>query len=177
MLDGKNVEVYLPADKLQNRIAELGRAITEHYQDLKEPLVVVCVLKGSVLFFADLIRHIDLPIKLEFIALSSYGDATESSGVVQITQDLTRPIKDMHVLIVEDIVETGLTIRYLLNNLATREPKSVKLCSLLEKPNKNHTKVPIDFLGFAIPDDFVIGYGLDLAELYRNLPYIGLMKS
>lgn len=177
MLDGKNVEVYLPADKLQSRITELGKAITEHYQDLKEPLVVVCVLKGSVLFFADLIRHIDLPIKLEFIALSSYGDATESSGVVQITQDLTRPIKDMHVLIVEDIVETGLTIRYLLNNLATREPKSVKLCSLLEKPNKNHTQVPIDFLGFSIPDDFVIGYGLDLAELYRNLPYIGLMKS
>ncbi len=177
MLNGKNIKVFISQDQLKSRIAELGKMITAEYAHLTEPLVIVTVLKGSVIFMADLCREIDWPTKIEFIGVSSYGDATFSSGVVQITQDLTRPIKDMHVLVVEDIVETGLTTRYLLDNLATRGPASVKLCSLLEKPNKNNGNTKIDFLGFSIADDFVVGYGLDLAEVYRNLPFVGIMQN
>ena len=125
---------------------------------------------------SDLARSIDLPLSVDFIGLSSYGEETESSGVVKITSDLTRPIEGKHVLIVEDIVDTGLTMRYLLDNFSTRRPASVKICGLLQKPSRARTKIPIEYLGFTVPDLFVVGYGLDSAEKYRNLPFVGVVK-
>jgi hypoxanthine phosphoribosyltransferase len=162
------------------RVEALGAEITKHYPDVaarEADLVVTGILKGSFVFLADLVRAIDLPVHIEFMGVSSYGDATESSGVVQVTQDLSKPVQGKHVLVVEDIVDTGLTMRYLLESLHARSPKSVKLASLLEKPEKNKSKVHVDFLGFAIEDKFVVGYGLDAAGIYRNLPFVGLVKS
>ncbi|MBI5515696.1 MAG: hypoxanthine phosphoribosyltransferase [Deltaproteobacteria bacterium] len=167
--------VLLSEEALQRRVRELGQEITAHYQDHDGQLVVVAILKGSFLFAADLIRAVDLDLAVEFLGLRSYGAGTESSGVVQITYDLTTPVTDRDVLIVEDIVDTGLSMRYLLENLATRHPRSVKLCSLLHKPARTRAAVPIDFLGFTIEDRFVVGYGLDYAERYRNLPYLGVL--
>ena len=165
---------------IAKRVTELGAQIAKTYPDVankEADLVVVGILKGSFVFLADLVREIDLPCSVEFMGVSSYGDATESSGVVQLTQDLTKPVAGKHVLVVEDIVDTGLTMKYLLENLQTRNPKSVKLASLLEKPEKNKSKIHVDFLGFSIEDKFVVGYGLDAAGLYRNLPFVGLVKG
>lgn len=169
----------ISAAALAERVAELGRAITADYvaAGATDDVVVLGVLKGSVLFMADLVRHIALPVTLDFIGVASYGDATVSSGVVQITQDLTRPIAGKHVLVVEDIVDTGHTLSYLLANLATRGPASVKLCSLLHKPERSEREVPIDYLGFTIPNKFVVGYGLDVSQRYRNLPFIGYVAG
>ena len=167
-----DIEVLFSEAVLQQRIAELGAQITHDYQGRN--LCVIGILKGCFLFLADLVRHIDLPLTTEFIGISSYGDATESSGVVKITADVTKPIADFDVLIVEDIIDTGLTMRYLLDNLTTRRPRSVRVCTLLHKPDNAKAVVPIDYVGFAIPNEFVIGYGLDLAGRYRNLPYIGV---
>jgi hypoxanthine phosphoribosyltransferase len=136
-------------------------------------VVVIGVLKGSVIFMADLVRHIALPVKLDFMGISPYGDATVSSGVVQITQDVSKPLEGKHVIVVEDIVDTGHTVHYLLENLATRRPASIKLAALLHKPERQERQVLIDYLGFTIPNKFVVGYGLDIAQLYRNLPFIG----
>lgn len=169
-------KVLLSTETLQARVRELGAEITRDFASSPD-LVVVPILKGSFLFAADLIRHIDLDLSVEFLGLRSYGAGTESSGVVQITYDLTQPINGRDVLIVEDIVDTGLSMRYLLENLATRQPRSVKLCSLLHKPARSRVKIPIDYLGFTIEDRFVVGYGLDYAEKYRNLPYIGVMEE
>ncbi|MBP8812112.1 MAG: hypoxanthine phosphoribosyltransferase [Kofleriaceae bacterium] len=172
------VELF-SADAIAARVAELGRAITADYRaaGAADELIVIGVLKGSVLFMADLVRHIALPVTLDFIGVASYGDATASSGVVQITQDLTRPIAGKHVLVVEDIVDTGHTLTYLLANLATRGPASVKLCTLLHKPDRSERPVTIDYLGFTIPNKFVVGYGLDIAQRYRNLPFIGYVAD
>ncbi len=137
--------------------------------------MLVPVLKGSFLFAADLARSIDLPLSIDFFGCRSYGDGTESSGVVQITYDLTKPIEGKHVIVVEDIVDTGLTMKYLLENLTTRRPASIELCSLLHKPARTKVPVKIDHLGFTIEDVFVIGYGLDYGEKYRNLPYLGVL--
>ncbi len=162
-------------EQIAARVAELGVELTRDYQDKK--LVLVLVLKGSFVFGADLARAIDLPrMRVDFLATRSYGEGTESSGVVQITQDLTRPIEDEDVLIVEDIVDTGLTIAHLLDLLATRRPKSLRICTLLQKPARKKVEVPIDYVGFTIEDKFVIGYGLDWAERYRNLPFIGVVE-
>jgi hypoxanthine phosphoribosyltransferase len=169
------VTPFIDEAKLHARIRELGQQITRDYQD--QPVVVVGVLKGSILFFADLIRQIDLPIHIDFLGLSSYGAGLETSGVVRITSDLTKPIEGRHVLVVEDIIDTGLTMKFLLENLATRKPLSVKICSLLEKPARARVKVAIDYLGFTIPDEFVVGYGLDFDEKLRNLPFVGLMQQ
>lgn len=174
------LEVMFSREQLQKRVDELGAQIMREYLGKvspDEPLVVVGILKGSFVFLADLVRSVDLPLVVELMGVSSYGDATESSGVVQLTQDLTRPIAGQHVLIVEDIVDTGLTMRYLLENLQTRHPASLKLASLLEKPSKNTSGVKVDYLGFSIEDKFVVGYGLDAASLYRNLPFVGLVKG
>lgn len=174
------LEVLYSPDVIRARIAALGAAITSHYADAVargEQVVVVGILKGSFVFLADLVRAIDLPVHIEFMGVSSYGDATTSSGVVQVTQDLSKPVQGKHVLVVEDIVDTGLTMQYLLKNLAMRQPLTVKLASLLEKPEKNTAQVAIDFLGWSIPDRFVVGYGLDAAGIYRNLPFIGLVKG
>jgi hypoxanthine phosphoribosyltransferase len=162
----------ISADAIATRVAELGTQITADYRD-KTDVVVIGVLKGSVIFMSDLVRHIALPIRIDFIGISSYGDATVSSGVVQITQDVSRPIEGKHVIVVEDIVDTGHTVHYLLENLATRRPASIKLASLLHKPERQERAVQIDYLGFTIPNKFVVGYGLDIAQQYRNLPFIG----
>lgn len=167
----------ISAEKIAARVAELGAQITADYRDRTGDIVVIGVLKGSVIFLADLARHIALPIKLEFIGISSYGDATVSSGVVQITQDVSRPLEGKHVIVVEDIVDTGHTVSYLLENLATRRPASIALASLLHKPERQERPVKIDYLGFTIPNKFVVGYGLDVAQQYRNLPFIGYVTG
>jgi hypoxanthine phosphoribosyltransferase len=171
----KELDVLFTPEQIAARVRQLGLQIERDY-DGKE-LVLLGVLKGSFLFISDLARSIDLPLSVDFIGLSSYGEATESSGVVKITSDLSRPIEGKHVLVIEDIVDTGLTMRYLLDNLATRHPASVKLCALLNKPSRMRAKIPIDYLGFQIEDRFVVGYGLDAAEKYRNVPFIGVMKN
>jgi hypoxanthine phosphoribosyltransferase len=137
--------------------------------------VVVGVLKGAIFFLTDLVRRIDLPLSMDFLGLSSYGDATESSGVVRITQDLSRPIVDRDVLVVEDIVDTGLTLWFLRENLLARRPRSLRICTLLHKPSNTLREVPLDYVGFTIENRFVVGYGLDYEQRYRNLPYIGYL--
>lgn len=169
--------VLLSSEEIQERISELGAEIARDAANFGEELVLVCVLKGLVLFLADLARHIPLPLTLDFIGISSYGDETRSSGVVQITADLSKPIEGKHVIIVEDIIDTGLTAHYLLDNLKTRKPASLKLCSLLHKPARQKVDVHIDYLGFTVPDKFVVGYGLDIAQQWRNLPFIGYVEG
>jgi hypoxanthine phosphoribosyltransferase len=171
----RDVEPLYDAATVAARVAALGRQITADYAGRR--LCVVGVLKGSFMFFADLVRHIELPMTCEFIGISSYGQDTKSSGVVKITYDVQHSIADCDVLIVEDIVDTGLSMQYLLKNLATRSPRSLKVCTLLSKPDNTHVKVPIDYTGFTIPNAFVVGYGLDLAGAYRNLPYIGVYRG
>jgi hypoxanthine phosphoribosyltransferase len=170
----KELDVLISADQVAARVRQLGQQIERDYQG--KELVLLGVLKGSYMFISDLARTIDLPLSIDFIGLSSYGEATESSGVVKITSDLAKPIENKHVLIVEDIVDTGLTMRYLLDNLATRRPASVKLCTLLHKPSRARTRIPIDYLGFQIEDRFVVGYGLDHDDKYRNVPFIGVLR-
>jgi hypoxanthine phosphoribosyltransferase len=165
----------LSAEQIAARVRELGTAITRDYAGRN--LVVVCVLKGSFVFAADLTRAIDLPLRVDFLGVRSYGQDTESSGVVQITQDLSRPIEHDDVLLVEDIVDTGLTIAHLIDLLRTRAPSSVKVCALLHKPARSRVPVAIDYIGFTIDDRFVVGYGLDIAERHRNLPYIGVVEQ
>lgn len=170
-------EELISADALQAKIRELGRQIAADYEAVAEDLVLLCVLKGSVIFMADLCREIHLPLSLDFIGIASYGDETASSGVVKITHDLTKPIEGKHVLVVEDIIDTGLTASYLLDNLRTRRPASLKLCSLLYKPERTVREVHIDYLGFEVPNKFVVGYGLDIAQKYRNVDFIGYVPQ
>ncbi|MEO7097543.1 MAG: hypoxanthine phosphoribosyltransferase [Polyangiales bacterium] len=166
---------YLSAEKIATRVRELGVDIKRDYKERR--LVVVIVLKGSFVFAADLVRAIELPnLRIDFLAVRSYGEGTESTGVVQIVNDLSKPIEDEDVLLVEDIVDTGLTIGYLLDLLKTRKPRSLKVCALLHKPARARVQVPIDYLGFTIEDKFVIGYGLDFAEKFRNLPFLGVLQ-
>ncbi len=169
------VAPYLTAAQIAARTAELGAIITAQ-GERERPLVVICVLKGSVLFFADLVRHIDLAINLVFLGVSSYGGNTESSGAVRLTHDLTLDIAGRDVLVVEDIVDTGLTMNYLTTTLGARNPKSLQVCTLLHKPARKKMETPLDHVGFVIDDVFVVGYGLDYDERYRNLPYIGVMS-
>ena len=164
----------LSAEQIAARVQELGAQITKEYRD--QNLVLVVVLKGSFIFASDLCRAIDGPLRIDFLGVRSYGEGTETSGVVQITQDLSKPIAGEDVLIVEDIVDTGLTIAHLMDLFRTRNPRSVKVCSLLHKPARSRVAVNIDYLGFTIEDKFVVGYGLDFGEKYRNLPYIGLVE-
>lgn len=172
----ENIDVLYSREKIADRVKELGKEITEAYADTEE-LVLVGILKGSVIFFSDLIREIDLTVRCEFMGISSYGSDTKSSGVVKITSDLTAAIEGKDVLIVEDIVDTGLSMNYLRENFATRKPNSVKICSLLDKPSNRKIPIDVDFVGFEIPNLFVIGYGLDLAGHYRNLPYVGVYNG
>lgn len=165
--------VLLTKEQIAERVSTLGREITEDYRGRR--LVILTLLKGSFVFAADLIRAIELPLRVEFLGLASYGAGTKSTGIVQITQDLTAPIDGEDVLVVEDIVDSGLTLSYLLRQLDTRGPKSIQVCSLLHKPARTQQEVPIHYLGFTIPDEFVVGYGLDHAQAYRNLPYLGVL--
>lgn len=168
-------EVLISEEEIALRIEALGKAITKDFED--EDLVVICVLKGAFMFCSDLIKKINRPIKLEFISLSSYGDTTQSSGNVRLEMDITANIEGRNVLIVEDIVDSGLTIKTLMEIMSVRNPKSVKLASLLFKPAKLKHSVKIDYLGFEIEDKFVIGFGLDYAGRYRELPYIGVLNA
>lgn len=171
----ERIVTMLSEETLRARVRELGAQITKDYAD--KPLVLVCVLKGSFVFASDLARCIDLPhLRIDFLGTRSYGEGTDSSGVVQITQDLSKPIAGEDVLIVEDIVDTGLTIAHLMDLLRTRNPRSVRVCALLHKPARARVEVQIDYLGFTIEDKFVVGYGLDFAERYRNLPFLGIVE-
>jgi hypoxanthine phosphoribosyltransferase len=163
------------AEDLQRRVAELGRQITEDYAG--RPLLLVGVLKGAVFFLSDLMRYIELPVEVDFMAVASYGSATDSSGVVRILKDLDAAIEDRDVLIVEDIVDSGLTLQYLLRNLGSRNPRSLEVCALLTKPERRKVDLPTRYVGFEIPDRFVVGYGLDYAERHRNLPFVAVLES
>ena len=167
-------EILIGTEELQAKIAELGRQISEDYQG-RNPLLI-CLLRGAVVFLSDLIRAIDIPLEMDFMAISSYGDSIESSGVVRLIMDLKSNITGRNVLIVEDIVDTGRTLAYMLDNLQTRRPTDIKVCALLSKPSRREVQVDLNYLGFEIPDKFVVGYGLDYAENYRNLPFIGVLK-
>jgi hypoxanthine phosphoribosyltransferase len=168
-------EALITEDEIALRIDALAKAITQDFHN--ESLVVICVLKGAFMFCSDLIKKINVPVSLEFISLSSYGDSTNSSGNVRLEMDITANIEGKNVLIVEDIVDSGLTIKTLMDMMSVRNPKTVKLASLLFKPVKLKHKVSIDYLGFEIEDKFVIGYGLDYAGRYRELPYIGILNA
>jgi hypoxanthine phosphoribosyltransferase len=171
--------VLLSSETIQTKVAELGAQIGEDYRETidanGQDLLLVTVLKGAVFFVTDLARTIPLPTQLEFMAVSSYGSSTSSSGVVRILKDLDRDINDRDVLIVEDIVDSGLTLSWLLRNLATRHPRSLRVCTLMRKPDAVRDDVDIAYVGFDIPNEFVVGYGLDYAERYRDLPYIGTL--
>lgn len=170
-----SIEVMISAEEIEKRVAELGAQITRDFKG--QSIHLIGVLKGSFMFLADLVRHVDLECSVDFLGVSSYGSRTESSGVVRMTQDLSSPIKGRHVVLVEDIVDTGLTMKYLIDNMQTRMPESISVCTLLYKPSNQRIEVPIHYVGFTIPNKFVIGYGLDYAEYYRNLPFIGMVTS
>ena len=167
-------EVLITEDMLQARIASLAAAIAQDYRD--KDLLLVGILRGAIMFMVDLAKRLPLPLDIDFMAISSYGDTTESSGVVRILKDLDEDIGGKDVLIVEDIIDTGLTLRYLMENLARRNPASLTVCALLDKDKDRDKVVEPAYLGFRIPDRFVVGYGLDYAQKYRNLPYIGVLK-
>jgi hypoxanthine phosphoribosyltransferase len=168
-------EILVQADVLQRRVRELGAEISRDYEG--QELILVCVLKGAVFFLSDLMRHITAPCEVDFMAVASYGTSTDSSGVVRILKDLDAPIEDRHVLIVEDIVDSGLTLKYLLRNLAARKPKTLEVCALLTKPERRKTQIDAKYIGFEIPNRFVIGYGLDHAERHRNLPFVAALDT
>jgi len=167
--------VLVTREELVQRVAELGQALARDYPD-QNPLLV-CVLKGAIVFFADLIRAIDAPLTTDFISVSSYGTAPASSGVVKITSDLSISIEDRDVILVEDIIDSGRTISYLTRNLHTRHPKSLRICALLDKVERREVEVDLDYVGFAIPNVFIIGYGMDYRGLYRNLPYLAALEA
>jgi len=167
--------ILIDEQRTMKRVKELGEQITKDYQGCD--LMVVGILKGAVIFLSDLIKEIKLPLKLDFMAVSSYGASTKTSGVVRILKDLDEEIEGKDVLIVEDIVDTGLTLHYLIANLRSRKPKSIKICCFLDKPSRRQVPVHVDYIGFDIPDEFVVGYGLDFAERYRNLPYVCVLDE
>ena len=168
-------EILIDAETLQGRIGELGAEISADYEG--RDLLLVGVLKGAVFFMADLMRELTVPCEIDFMAISSYGTATDSSGVVRILKDLDINVADREVLVVEDIIDSGLTLSYLLRNLESREPATLEICALLTKPSRREIDVPVRYIGFEIPNKFVIGYGLDFAERYRNLPYVGVLHA
>jgi hypoxanthine phosphoribosyltransferase len=167
-------EILVQPDELQHRIRELGAEISRDYAG--RDLLLIGVLKGAVFFLADLMREIEVPCEVDFMAVSSYGSSTDSSGVVRILKDLDAPLEGRDVLIVEDIVDSGLTLQYLMRTLETRGPASLAVCALLTKPERRKAEVPARYVGFEIPDKFAIGYGLDYAERYRNLPYVATLS-
>lgn len=166
--------ILLTRDVIAKRVRELGQEITRDYQG--ETPLMICILKGSVVFYADLVREIDLPVRFEFMTASSYGSATVSSGEVKIVSELDNKIVDRHVILVEDIVDSGRTIAYIKNDMLKKGVKSLKVCALLDKPERRVTEVKADYCGFVIPDEFVVGYGLDYDQKYRNFPDIGVLK-
>ena len=174
-LDQHIASILIDQQSIQKRTAELGKEITRDYKG--EELVVVCILKGAFLFTSDLCRNIDLPQKLDFMAVSSYGDSTRSSGIVKIDKDLSESIENKEVLIVEDIIDSGLTLSYIVKILQDRRPKSIKICVLCNKPSNQQQFVKVDYCGFTLENEFVVGYGLDFKGYLRNLPYIGVVNN
>jgi len=168
-------KIIISEEDLKNRIKELGDQITKDYLG-KNP-IMICILRGGILFMADLIRNINTPLEIDFMSVSSYGRSTSSSGVVKIRKDIDTDIQDRDVIIVEDIVDSGLTLEYISDYLLNHNPVSVKICTLLDKPEAHQSDLKVDYIGFNIGNDFVVGYGLDYAEKYRNLPYIGILKK
>jgi hypoxanthine phosphoribosyltransferase len=175
-MDNDLAKILISAEAIDAKVREMGECIASTYKPLGD-LLLVGVLKGCIMFMVDLARAIPLPVAIDFIATSSYGHSTESSGVVRLLKDLDTDIAGRHVLIVEDIIDSGLTLAYLHDQLSRRNPASLRVCALLNKPDRRLADVPIDYLGFDIPNEFVVGYGLDYGERYRNLPYIGVLKE
>lgn len=169
------LQKLISEQEIQNKVKELAVTISQDYLD-STPLLIG-ILKGAWMFMADLVRHMAIPMRCDFMQVSSYGQATQSSGIVKIVTDLKCSIEGADVILVEDIVDTGLTLKYIMDYLALRRPKSIKLCSLLDKPSRHKIEFKIDYLGFTVPDKFVVGYGIDYKELYRNLPYIAYVES
>lgn len=167
-------EVLLSADQIAARVKEIGEQISADYAG--EEILMIGVLRGAVIFMSDLARSISIPVAIDFMAVSSYGASTTSSGIVRILKDLDEEVAGRHLLVVEDIIDSGLTLNYLLDNLHSRKPASIRLVTLLNKPERRKKEVHVDYNGFTIPDHFVVGYGLDYAEKYRNLPFIGILK-
>ena len=169
-----NIRILLPEQEVNERIAELGRQISEDYAG--KSVHLICILKGSVFFTCELAKRITVPVSMDFMSVSSYGAGTESSGVVKIKKDLDEPLEGRDVIVVEDIIDSGRTLSYLVKELGERKPAGIRLCTLLDKPERRVTYVKVDYVGFNIPDEFVVGYGLDYAQKYRNLPYIGVVE-
>ena len=166
--------VLLSEEQLQQRVRELGEEISKEYAG--KEILMIGVLRGAVMFMADLARAIAVPVMIDFMAVSSYGTSTSSSGIVRILKDLDEEVAGKHVLIVEDIIDSGLTLSYLVDNIKSRQPASVRICTLLKKPERRKVDLEVNYNGFVVPDEFVVGYGLDYAEKYRNLPFIGILK-
>lgn len=169
------ISVLISEEEVEKRIRELAEQITKEYEG--KEIRLICVLKGSVFFTCELAKRIELPVTLDFMSVSSYGNGTESSGRVKIVKDLDEPIDGENIIIIEDIIDSGRTLSYLMDMLNARKPASLKLCTLLDKPDRRVTDVKVDYTGFEIPDKFVVGYGLDFAQKYRNLPYIGVVEE
>lgn len=167
----KEIEIMIPEEKLMKRIEEMGKEISRDFAG--KSVKLICVLKGGVFFACELAKRIDLPVSMDFMSVSSYGNGTRSSGAVKIIKDLDESIEGEHIIVVEDIIDSGVTLNYLLNLLHNRKPASLTLCTMLDKPERRRVEVKVDYIGFEIPDEFVIGFGLDYAQKYRNLPYIG----
>jgi hypoxanthine phosphoribosyltransferase len=168
-------EILIDEDALSSRVAELGAEVSADYQG--RDLLLIGVLKGAVFFMADLMRHVTVPCEVDFMAISSYGDSTDSSGIVRILKDLDINIEGRDVLVVEDIIDSGLTLSYLMRNLESREPASLEVCALMTKPARREIDIPVRYIGFEIPNRFVVGYGLDFGERYRNLPYVAVLSE
>lgn len=168
-------EILISEEELNGKVKELAEQITADYKG--KDLLLLCILKGGVMFLADLARNIKMPVSLDFMAVSSYGTSSESSGVVKIVKDLNESIEGKHIIIVEDIIDSGLTLNYLVNYLKARGPKSVEICTILDKPERREVEVPVKYKGFDVPNAFLVGYGLDYSEKYRNLPFVGILKE
>lgn len=169
----ESIRVLIEEEKLNKRIAELGAKISEDYAG--QEVTLICILKGSVFFTCELAKRITVPVSLDFMSVSSYGSSTVSSGKIEVKKDLDESVENKNIIIIEDIIDTGRTLKYLLEDLRARNPKSLKLCTMLDKPDRRVVDVSTDYTGFVIPDEFVVGYGLDYDQRYRNLPYIGIL--
>jgi hypoxanthine phosphoribosyltransferase len=175
MVDDKIQEILITEGTIQNRVRELGEELSRDYAD-KNP-ILISILKGGAYFLADLTRAMNIPLMIDFLVVNSYGDSQETSGIVRLVKDLKEDIRQRHVILVEDIIDTGLTVDYLVNLLRTRQPASLEVCALLSKPDRRKIQVSVKYLGFEVPDKFVVGYGLDYKQYYRNLPFICVLKS
>ncbi len=170
----ENIKVMISEEEVNRKIAEIAERINADYKG--ESVHLICILKGSVFFTCELAKRINLPVTIDFMQVSSYGDGTESSGRVKIAKDLDETVEEKNIIVIEDIIDSGRTLSYLMNLLKARNPKSIKLCTLLDKPDRRVVDIEVDYTGFVIPDEFVVGYGLDYAQKYRNLPYIGIVE-